>query len=373
MLLKQGKKIFIVDSKEKWKEISTVVCRDVAAVNILGFDCEWVHTNGKRKPVALMQLATYSGYCVLIRLNCLQGDLPSTLQDILKDRKIIKVGVSCGMDASYLANDYGVNVGWICDIWLLKDNLKICSFGLQGLAEHYLCKTLNKDWKLRSADWEAQTLTQQQVIYASEDALVGAHILLAQLKNLWKPPPHSFSPAFFLGSWEASAREAITEICQPSHSRLDFHHKSSGSNVKSKKQIKTTNQKDNRLKNERMSYSIRKSPLYHNSQLWAPDGEPLCTCDPKKALWYVEKGLGDLISEEPLVVKLRFEPAGRPNREGLDGQFYLQERLNNCVVCGKEDSYIRKNVVPHEYRKYFPEILEVSSKSRCSFTMHSVS
>ena len=90
----------------------------------------------------------------------------------------------------------------------------------------------------------------------------------------------------------------------------------------------------------------------------APDGELLCTCDPGKAMWYVNKELGFLISEDPLVVQLKFEPAGRPNAEGPDGIFYLQERINQCVVCGKEDSYIRKNIVPHEYRKHFPNILK---------------
>lgn len=70
------------------------------------------------------------------------------------------------------------------------------------------------------------------------------------------------------------------------------------------------------------------------------------------------KGLGVLVSEEPLVVRLKFEPAGRPQAELQDGQFYLQERHNLCVVCGKDQSYIRKNVVPHEYRKYFPAILK---------------
>ena len=40
------------------------------------------------------------------------------------------------------------------------------------------------------------------------------------------------------------------------------------------------------------AYTARNKPLYHNCQLWAPDGQLLCTCDVKKALWYVEKGLG---------------------------------------------------------------------------------
>lgn len=36
----------------------------------------------------------------------------------------------------------------------------------------------------------------------------------------------------------------------------------------------------------------RKSPLYDNCFLYAPDGQPLCTCDKKKARWYLNKGIG---------------------------------------------------------------------------------
>ena len=37
---------------------------------------------------------------------------------------------------------------------------------------------------------------------------------------------------------------------------------------------------------------LRKSPLYHNAKLEAPDGQPLCVCDVKKAQWYLDKGFG---------------------------------------------------------------------------------
>ena len=112
------------------------------------------------------------------------------------------------------------------------------------------------------------------------------------------------------------------------------------------------------MKSYKRAYSLRKSPLYHNSVLWAPDNEPLCTVDPKKALWYVDNNLGEVVQEDPLIVRLTFEPTGRPQKEGNDGYFYLNERQNICVVCGRGESYIRKNVVPHEYRKHFPEILK---------------
>lgn len=44
------------------------------------------------------------------------------------------------------------------------------------------------------------------------------------------------------------------------------------------------------------------------------------------------------MSEEPFVVKLQFEPAGRPESPG---DYYLMVKENLCVVCGKKDSYIR--------------------------------
>ena len=105
-------------------------------------------------------------------------------------------------------------------------------------------------------------------------------------------------------------------------------------------------------------YTVRKTPLYHNSLLWAPDNQPLCTCDPRKAQWYIEKDLGEKISDDPFIVRLKFEPSGRPQKEGGDGFFYLQERFNICAVCGKDNSFFRKSVVPHEYRKHFPEIMK---------------
>lgn len=56
-----------------------------------------------------------------------------------------------------------------------------------------------------------------------------------------------------------------------------------------------------------------------------------------------------VVSEEPLTLKLHFEPAGRP---GEDREYYLQNKENICVVCGTEEDCVRKNIVPHEYRRY---------------------
>lgn len=98
--------------------------------------------------------------------------------------------------------------------------------------------------------------------------------------------------------------------------------------------------------------ATRKTPLYTNCYLQANDGELLCTIDRKKAMWYVNKEIGEIISEDPLTVRLKFEPAGRA--VGQTGKYYQMPKENKCVVCGETEKYTRKNVVPREYRKHFP-------------------
>ena len=46
---------------------------------VLGFDCEWVTRGSSRRPVALLQLATLDGLCVLIRL-CRLSQIPDDLK-----------------------------------------------------------------------------------------------------------------------------------------------------------------------------------------------------------------------------------------------------------------------------------------------------
>ena len=84
--------------------------------------------------------------------------------------------------------------------------------------------------------------------------------------------------------------------------------------------------------NARSSNSVRKGPLYHNAMLEAPDGQPLCVCDEKKARWYVKNDLGKIVKEDPFTVKLNFEPAGRP--EGNAGDYYLVFKVKMMTGWG---------------------------------------
>eukprot|EP00118_Oscarella_pearsei_P014632 m.126462 g.126462 ORF g.126462 m.126462 type:complete len:270 (+) comp37899_c0_seq2:1002-1811(+) len=75
----------------------------------------------------------------------------------------------------------------------------------------------------------------------------------------------------------------------------------------------------------------------------------------KKVNWYLDRKLADIVTQEPLTVRLKFEPSGKPDESK---RYYLTEKSNVCVVCGREDSYICKNVIPREYRKHFPDDLK---------------
>jgi hypothetical protein len=95
----------------------------------------------------------------------------------------------------------------------------------------------------------------------------------------------------------------------------------------------------------------RKTVQYENCRILAPDGTTLCTCGSKKISWYLSKGLAVLEEEEPLTIRLKFEPRGRGH---ADDAYYLSDKENRCCVCGHEGQYLRHSVVPHAYRQHFP-------------------
>jgi len=93
--------------------------------------------------------------------------------------------------------------------------------------------------------------------------------------------------------------------------------------------------------------------------MMSPNGELLCTCNKKKIDWYLEKGLADMIADDPPTIQLKFEPAGKGH---AGDPFYLSPKENRCVVCGTNENYIRHSVVPHAYRS----LLDESYKGRSS-------
>ena len=48
--------------------------------------------------------------------------------------------------------------------------------------------------------------------------------------------------------------------------------------------------------------------IYGNCQVLSPEGHLMFRCESKKANWYLKRDLADIITDEPLVIKLKFQP-----------------------------------------------------------------
>ena len=76
--------------------------------------------------------------------------------------------------------------------------------------------------------------------------------------------------------------------------------------------------------------------------------------------WYISRNLAELISEDPPVFRLYFEPNARGcvDENSKDSNFYTAPRSNCCVICGITENYLRFHIVPLLYRSCFPENLK---------------
>ena len=109
-----------------------------------------------------------------------------------------------------------------------------------------------------------------------------------------------------------------------------------------------------------VSNSLCKGPIYDSCKMLAPDGQQLCFCDSKKMSWYIERNLAELVSKDPPVFRLIFEPNARGcvDENLQSSNFYIESRDNCCVICGKKENYLRFHVIPILYRSCFPENLK---------------
>lgn len=101
------------------------------------------------------------------------------LKELLANDCILKVGVAPFEDGRKLTNDYGCRVFGTVDLRTLADGLAIPSRkSLAALCMQYLGIELEKIIEVRCGDWDADTLTDEQLSYAAYDAV--ASVLIYQ-------------------------------------------------------------------------------------------------------------------------------------------------------------------------------------------------
>jgi len=80
----------------------------------------------------------------------------------------------------------------------------------------------------------------------------------------------------------------------------------------------------------------------------------MCRCDDKKVNWYLSRNLAKVVAENPPIIQLTFVPKG----EGHEDLYYLLKKNNVCAVCGGSKELTRHHLVPHEYRRHFPDYIK---------------
>ena len=158
--------IVLVDKKDQIKEVIDEISRH----ELVRFDTETrpSFTKGTQHQVALLQLAT-EDVAFLIRLN--QIGMPGILKELLETKHIVKVGAAVHDDLKALKK---LQERFLPENFFdLNEELKKVGFqnvGVRNLAAMVLNVRISKSEQV--SNWEAQTLTEKQLLYAATDAWV---------------------------------------------------------------------------------------------------------------------------------------------------------------------------------------------------------
>jgi ribonuclease D len=147
---------------------------------ILGFDTETKPSfkKGKVNKVALLQLAT-SEEAFILRLHHL--GLQDELIDILSNPSIVKVGAAIRDDIKHLQKIRHFEPGGFVELQDFVKKFGIENSGLSSLAGIVMNSRISKSQQL--SNWESETLTDAQKLYAATDAWACREIYV-KLKGL---------------------------------------------------------------------------------------------------------------------------------------------------------------------------------------------
>lgn len=162
-------RIVVVDTLDKLER----AIAEMRQERILGFDTETRPSfkRGVSYGTALLQLSTpFAAW--LIRINKLS--VTDSIADILADESIMKIGVAIRDDIKGLQRCHKFEPANFIDLQDMARTAGYEDFSLKKLAAHIMGVRISK--RQRLTNWEADTLTQAQQIYAATDAWVSLMI-----------------------------------------------------------------------------------------------------------------------------------------------------------------------------------------------------
>ncbi|MBN1926890.1 MAG: 3'-5' exonuclease domain-containing protein 2 [Prolixibacteraceae bacterium] len=161
--------IVVVKTKDQVKEAVTYL----QGFSYLGFDTETRPSfkKGQVNPVALLQLST-AERAFLFRLN--HRDLPRKVASLLANPEILKVGIAIRDDIKTLQVNKRFKPAGFVDLQDVAKEKGINNFSLKKLSGIVLGMRILKAQQL--SNWEAEELTEAQLLYAATDAWVAYKI-----------------------------------------------------------------------------------------------------------------------------------------------------------------------------------------------------
>ena len=161
--------IMVVDSYEKVRKATDIL----SVQRVVGFDTETRPSfkKGTVHKVSLLQLSIRE-QAFLFRINKI--GLPPEIRNILINSEIIKPGVAIRDDIKGLQKIYKFKPGGFIELQNYARDLGIQNFSLKKLAAIVCGFRISKAQQL--SNWEAETLTEAQIIYAATDAWTALEI-----------------------------------------------------------------------------------------------------------------------------------------------------------------------------------------------------
>jgi len=155
--------ITVVDNHEKVRKAVDIL----SAQRVIGFDTETrpAFKKGTVNKVSLLQLSIHE-QAFLFRINKI--GLPPEIRNILANSKIIKPGVAIRDDIKGLQEIHKFKPAGFIELQDYARNLGIKNFSLRKLTAIVCGFRISKTKQL--SNWEAETLTEAQTIYAATDA-----------------------------------------------------------------------------------------------------------------------------------------------------------------------------------------------------------
>lgn len=99
------------------------------------------------------------------------------VQELLASKRILKVGVASFEDGQKVIKDYGCRVNGTLDLRTLAEGVNLPSLkSLAAMSLEYLNVEVDKIVEIRCGDWDADTLSDEQVAYAACDALASVFV-----------------------------------------------------------------------------------------------------------------------------------------------------------------------------------------------------